>query len=158
MWSILTNQTTTQDKSDQLRSFSDHAKYLKARSGLSLRKLCKAADLSWQTFNVAMRGEHSDKTFGKLIALHQRSDLTALDHLKKGGQRASDKVYLESNSKRYGLDESAPLRMPNRADCEEYFRSILDAAEREGSPENMPAIYRALKKQFPLSEWEQNSG
>lgn len=44
--------------------------------------------------------------------------------------------------------------MPTRADCESYLRTVLDNAERDGAPENIPAIYHRLKKQFPPDEWE----
>lgn len=44
-------------------------------------------------------------------------------------------------------------RMPTRADCEDLLQQVLDAAEAEGSPENIPVIYHRLKKQFPPDEW-----
>jgi len=70
------------------------------------------------------------------------------------GTRRSDKP------PRYGLTEpdsgAIEKRMPNRADCEALFRRILDAAEREGSPENVPVLYRLMKKhlasEFPVEE------
>jgi transcriptional regulator with XRE-family HTH domain len=45
-------------------------------------------------------------------------------------------------------------RMPTREDCEGYLRRVLDAAVAEGSPENIPAIYHRLKRQFPVDEFQ----
>lgn len=79
---------------------------------------------------------------------------TEPDRLKKGvninlvGERGV------SENHPYGLTDDTPSRpMPTRHDCESYLRRVLDAAQDEGSPENIPAIMHRLKKTFPMDEF-----
>lgn len=66
-----------------------------------------------------------------------------------------------ASSPRYGLADpdlgAAGRPMPTRKDCEDLLRRVLDAAQGEGSPENIPVIFHRLKKQFPMEEWESRS-
>lgn len=87
--------------------------------------------------------------------LYGRTAEPKRDHLKSGGRGSP---MLEEPRANYGqVAPRIPIdkRMPTRSDCEALLQQLLDAAEAEGSPENIPVIYHRLKKQFPLDEWAQ---
>jgi transcriptional regulator with XRE-family HTH domain len=75
-------------------------------------------------------------------------------HLKTGGKQVPPLDEPRANYETVASRIPIEKRMPTRADCEDLLNLVLDAAEAEGSPENIPVIYHRLRKQFPLDEWE----
>ena len=73
--------------------------------------------------------------------------------LKTGDKRNR----VDAPSVRYsgGVASRIPQRRApsTRADCEDYFRSLLDAADLGDDPNAFPVIHDRLKKEFPLTEW-----
>lgn len=73
----------------------------------------------------------------------------------KTGDRAA--THVEETPARY---EMVASRIPEqrapatRQDCENYFEQYLDAAERDGDPNNFPEVMRRLRRQFKLDDWE----
>jgi transcriptional regulator with XRE-family HTH domain len=75
-------------------------------------------------------------------------------HLKTGGSPAPGGGQPRGSHEPVASRIPIEKRMPTRSDCEDLLNLVLDAAQAEGSPENIPVIYHRLKKQFPLDEWK----
>ncbi len=83
--------------------------------------------------------------------LHKRE--ASLTHLKLGGLPRAVETGSRGNYEPVASRIPLDKRMPTRTDCEMLLQQVLDTAETEGAPENIPVIYHRLKKQFPLEEW-----
>lgn len=138
-----------QDKSEHYSEFSERTDQLAAALNISVSSLTDVLKIS----NGMLFGYRGGKN---PISRKAWSKLESAEvHLKAGGRGYPERADVPAGSPRYGLNEDAAARpMPTRADCESYLRTLLNAAEADGAPENIPAIYHRLKKLFPLAEWE----
>ena len=146
-----------QDKSEHYSEFSERTDKLAVSLGGPVSALIPLMKVSNGMLFAYRTGKHriSNKAWRKLESLERV--VAEPPGLKKGVKNVLLGEQDQADSRLYALTDDTPSRsMPTRSDCEAYLRSILDLAQDNGSPENIPAIMHRLKKQFPLTEWERD--
>lgn len=159
MTPILTKTGVSQIKSESNLEFTKRTDKLASALGITVSALAKVIGISNGTlFAYRKHSPITRKNWSKLESVEKEvlQNQRKSGHLKEGGLSGSGS---RASPVEYGAVASrlkpSDARVPTRADCEQYFQTILDAADASGDPSAFPVIMHRLKKQFPLDEFEQ---
>ena len=140
---------------------SDRFRAVRSELKLTQQQLAQALLLSRNYIAQIEMGarEPTVRVVNALEQLVDRQRARSTNHpAREEGLKAGDKRHrIEEPQLAYsgGVASRIPQRRApsTRADCEDYFRSLLDAADLGDDPNAFPVIHDRLKKEFPLTEW-----